>query len=236
MKYFFLTWLILTFAGPLWLLLTKQVDLKSDYRTANRDSAHLAPNPKMESGAVIQVYAARAFNWRGIFASHCWMAVKAKNATTYTVYQVTAWQFPTLSISQDIPDRNWYDQRPNLLLDLRGDKAESLIPKIEEAAKNYPDAKRYVLWPGPNSNSFPAYVARQIPELGLALPSDAVGKDLLPKGSFFARAPSGTGYQVSFYGVAGFMLAKKEGLEINLLGMVYGVRFSPFRILLPGIS
>ncbi|EKD70108.1 MAG: hypothetical protein ACD_46C00633G0001 [uncultured bacterium] len=34
----------------------------------------------------------------------------------------------------------------------------------------------------------------------------------------------------------GILLAKKEGLEINILGLVYGVRFSPFAILLPGIG
>jgi len=240
MKMIFITWLLLTFAGPLWIVLTRQVDLKSDYSTANRDSAYLAPEPKTTKEAVIQTYSARAFNWRGIFASHCWIAVKPKDASDYTVYQIIGWRtyhgLPALVIAQDIPDRNWYNQTPKLILDVRGTKAEALIAKIDEAAKNYPYAKPYTLWPGPNSNTFPAYIARNIPELGLAMPSDAIGKDFLPQGALFAKAPSGTGYQISLFGILGVLVAKKEGIEINLLGLVYGIKFSPFRILLPGIG
>lgn len=232
-------WLILTLIGPLWFLFTGKVDLKADYSTANRDSAHLAPDPQTTSDAVIQVYAARAFNWRGIFASHCWISVKPKSSNAYTVYQVVGWRtyrgLPALSITQDIPDRNWYNQTPQILLDIRGEKAEMLIPKIAQAASQYPYAKPYTLWPGPNSNTFPAYIARKIPELGLALPSDAIGKDFLPNSTFFAKAPSGTGYQFSLFGIFGLLIAQKEGIEINFLGLVYGFQFTPFRVLLPGI-
>jgi hypothetical protein len=240
MRLLLIIWLLLTFAGPAWLLLSKQVDLKTDYTTANRDSAHLAPEPHIVKDAVIQVYSARAFNWRGIIATHCWISTKLKNADSYTVYQVVGWRnyrgLPALSIAKDIPDRNWYNEVPKLLLDIRGDKAEELIPKIDIVARQYPYAGPYTLWPGPNSNTFPAYVARQIPELGLALPADAIGKDFLPKGKFFVKAPSGTGYQFSMFGILGLLVAKKEGIEMNLLGLVYGIKFFPFRILLPGIG
>ena len=240
MKLFFAIWFILTFAIPSWLLFSGKVNLDADYRTANRESAHLAPDPATTNDAVIQVYAARAFSWRGALASHCWISVKPKGAREYTVYQVVGWLtyrgLPALAITQDIPDRYWYNEKPNLILDMRGEKAETLIPRIDVAAKEYPYAAPYVLWPGPNSNTFPAYIGRQIPELGLALPSDAVGKDFLSKTTFFAKAPSGTGYQLSLFGVAGLLVAKKEGIEVNLLGMVYGVRFSPFKILLPGVG
>lgn len=237
---FMFFWLILTLTGPLWLLLTGKVDLKADYRTANRDSAGLAPSPSAAPEAVIQVYAARAFNWRGMFASHSWIATKEKGASDYTVYQVVGWRtyrgLPALAIERDLPDRYWYNAAPTLLLDVRGQKAEALIPKIDHAARTYPDAQPYRVWPGPNSNTFPAYVARQVPELALALPADALGKDLLANHRFFAKAPSGTGYQCSLYGILGILIAKKEGLEINLLGLVYGISFSPFRILLPGLG
>jgi len=143
---------------------------------------------------------------------------------------------PALSIAEDIPDRNWFNEVPRLLLDIRGEQAQALIPKIDKAAKSHPYAYPYTLWPGPNSNTFPAYIARAVPELGLVLPSDAVGKDFLPRGTFFVKAPSGTGYQFSVVGVFGLLIAKKEGVEINLLGLVYGIRFAPFRILLPGIG
>ncbi len=237
---FIIIWLLLTFAVPLFSVLTGQINLKSDYKTANRNSARIAPNPLLTKDAVIQVFAARAFNWRGIFASHCWIAVKPKNAASYTVYQVVGWLnyrgLPALAITQDIPDRNWYNATPKLLLDMRGTQAENIIPQIDKAARDYPYSYPYTLWPGPNSNTFPAYIARMVPQLGLVMPANAIGKDFLAKDKFFAKAPSATGYQFSLFGVLGLTLAKKEGIEINLLGFVYGIRFSPFQLLLPGVG
>jgi len=240
MKLFLITWLILTLIGPLWILATGGVDFKADYRTANRESAHLAPDPLTTREAMIQVYTARAFNWRGMFASHNWIAVKPKDAKAYTIYQVVGWRtyhgLPALSIAEDLPDRYWFNAKPTIILDMRGEQAEKLIPHIDKAARAYPYAAPYTLWPGPNSNSFPAYVAREVPELGLRMPADAVGKDFLGSATLFARAPSGTGYQFSVYGLFGILAARKEGIEINLLGLVYGIRFAPFAVLLPGVG
>ncbi len=232
--------LILTLIGPLWILLSGKVDLKANYQTANRDSAHLAPNPKTTREAVIQAYSARAFNWRGIFATHNWIAVKPKNAEYFTIYQLIGWRLyhhlSAVMVARDVPDRNWFSQKPRVILDIRGAAAEKLIPEIIAATKSYPYPNQYVFWPGPNSNTFAAYVGRQVPELRLALPSDAIGKDFLPKFAFFAKAPSGTGYQFSLLGLFGILIAKKEGIEINLLGFVYGIKFAPFALLLPGIG
>lgn len=240
MKLSLLILLLLTLIGPLWLLLSGQVDLSADYRTASRQSAHLAPDPKTTSEAVIQVYSARAFNWRGIFATHNWMAVKPKNASQYIVYQVIGWRTffnqPALMIQQDIPDRYWFNQKPVIIRDIRGELAERLIPQIHKAIYEYPYPNRYDLWPGPNSNTLPAYIGRKIPELQLVMPADAIGKDFLPNLTFFAKAPSGTGYQFSLFGLFGVLIAKKEGIEINLLGFVYGIKFSPLAILLPGVG
>lgn len=240
MKWVVIVFVLTTLVGPLYLLISGKIDFHADYRTANRESAHLAPDPTKTHEAVIQAYAARAFNWRGIFSTHNWIALKEKNSGDYIVYQIVGWRLyrhlPALMMEKDIPDRYWYDQKPDIILDIRGAEAEKLIPKIHEAAKSYPYPNQYDVWPGPNSNTFPAYIGRQVPELGLTLPADAIGKDFLPHHHFFDKAPSGTGYQFSFFGLFGMLIAKKEGLEINILGLVYGIKFSPFAILLPGIG
>ncbi len=72
-----------------------------------------------------------------------------------------------------------------------------------------------------------------MPELGLALPAHAIGKDFLPRGAFLARAPSGTGFQISFWGLIGVLFARAEGFEINLLGLVFGVGFRDLSLKLP---
>lgn len=240
MKIFLSVFLMLTLIGPAWILISGKIDWSLDYRTANRESAHIAPDPKKNPDAIVQVYSARAFNWRGVIATHIWIATKQKNASQYMTYQVIGWRklrgLPPLIIQADIPDRYWFGQKPSLILDVSGVEAEKLIPQIIDAAKMYPYKDDYEIWPGPNSNTFPAFVARHVPMLELALPSTAIGKDLLPDYKFFARAPSGTGYQISLFGILGLLLAKKEGIEINILSLVYGVQFAPFAIKLPGAN
>lgn len=214
------------------LIVSGRVHLGQDFETADRSSSQLAPNPAKHPEAVIQVYAARAFNWRGLFSDHTWIAIKPAKARHYQVLQVFGWRkfgnLPVVWTQTDVPDRSWFGNKPKIILDLRGKEAEKVIPAILAAAKSYPYQKEYYLWPGPNSNTFTAYIARQVPTLGLSLPSIALGKDFLPNSGFFAPAPSGSGYQFSIYGLLGILLAKQEGLEINILGLVFGI--NPLRL------
>jgi hypothetical protein len=92
-----------------------------------------------------------------------------------------------------------------------------------------PYPHEYRAWSGPNSNTSTAYIARQVPELGVDLPSNAIGKDFLPEGALFAKAPSGSGCQVSLYGLAGIVLAGEEGLEVNVLGLNHRPSTPPCR-------
>ena len=89
-------------------MLSANLDFSVDWKTANRTSAHLAPLAEKYKDAVIQVYAARAYGWRGLFAVHTWVSIKAKEAASYKVYQVIDWRtfygLPPLSIEEDIPD------------------------------------------------------------------------------------------------------------------------------------
>ena len=206
---------------------------------ADRSPTGLAPAPETTPEAVIQVYAARAFNWRGILGVHTWIATKPAGAGSYTVHQVLGWRArgggSAVASRPGIPDRNWFGSRPDVLVDLRGEQARRLIPAVEAATASYPFSHRYGLWPGPNSNTFTAWVGRQVPELGLELPATAIGKDYLASG-IFAAAPSGTGYQLSLYGLLGITAARAEGLELNLLGLVFGLDFGGPALKLPGIG
>ena len=66
-----------------------------------------------------------------------------------------------------------------MIADVRGPAAAAAIPTIEAAIAAYPHRGPgdYRVWPGPNSNTFVATVLRAVPELAIALPPDAVGKD-----------------------------------------------------------
>jgi hypothetical protein len=111
-----------------------------------------------------------------------------------------------------------------------------MIVQIESAVAAYPWRSSYRLWPGPNSNTFVAWVARQVPELRLDLPTTAIGKDYLGMTTFIDRAPSGTGWQLSLLGLAGVTVARDEGLELNLLGLGFGIDVDDRALRVPGFG
>lgn len=226
-------------SGPILAVATGKARLDSNWRTGSRASANIAPSPRAHHEAVVQVYAARAVAWRGAFGVHTWISVKERGAAAYRVYEAIGWRhyhgLPVVSISNRAPDGRWYGSVPMVLADLRGIEAQRAITGIDAAARRYPYANDYRVWPGPNSNTFTAHVVRQVPELSVHFPSTAVGKDYLP-GVVVARSPSGTGYQFSLFGVLGLMAARDEGLELNLLGLTLGVGPSPLTLKMPGLG
>lgn len=211
--------------------------VKADWRTASRESVGIAPDPAEVREAVIQVYGARAYNWRGYFGIHTWVAVKRTGAARFTVYEVMGWRAyrggDAVAISSRAPDGRWFGAAPTILADVRGEGVDALIDKVDAAARSYPYNESYTVWPGPNSNTFTAHVARAVPELRLDLPPTAIGKDYIPHGKMFAEAPSGTGYQVSLFGLLGILAAREEGVEINVLGLTFGLDLTSPALKLP---
>jgi hypothetical protein len=230
---------VVALSGPLLVACSGKVKFFDDWRTADRSPAGLAPDPARIRAAVVQVYAARAFNWRGAFAVHTWIATKRAGADHYVVHHVLGWLrwdgMPVVLSEIDLPDRNWYGQPPEVLRELRGAAAEAAIDQIVRAVADYPWAHDYVLWPGPNSNTFTAWIGRRVPALRLDLPPTAIGKDFTGR-RLVDRAPSGTGWQVSLFGLAGATLARDEGLELHLLGIGFGLNPLQLEIRLPGIG
>lgn len=125
---------------------------RGDWRTASRVSAGMAPSPTASPEAVLQVYGASAWGWRGWFAIHTWIATKRRGAPDYTVYEVVGWRLhrglPALRVTKDLPDRYWYGAKPRLLKEHRGDGVDALIDEVERAVHAYPWPNRYTAFPG----------------------------------------------------------------------------------------
>ena len=192
-----------------------------------RDSSGQSPDPAETPDPVLQVYAARTVGWRGVLAVHTWIALKPANAAEYTRYEVIGWGVdrgaPAVRVNRTGPDNYWFGSRPDLLFDRRGKGVDDLIAKVEAAVAAYPYPTSYRTWPGPNSNTFVAHVGRAVPELRLDLPPTAIGKDFLGGAALAGLSPSGTGVQVSVLGLLGILAAWEEGVEVNLLGLSFGV-------------
>ena len=232
---------LLLLLGPLAMVAFGDLDLQTPWHQTRSDSTGLAPDPARVTEPVVQVYGARTVRWRGAFGIHPWIAVKRSGARHYTTYQVIGWRAyrggdALVASETREPDSRWFGAEPQLLVEHRGPGVDALIDRIDAAVQRYPWGTTYHLWPGPNSNTFVAFVAREVPELGLDLPPTAIGKDYLGPLTFVAPAPSGSGWQASLWGLAGVTVAREEGLELNLLGLGIGVDINDARLRLPGLG
>lgn len=209
----------------------------ASWSAADWSSTGTLPEAAADSDAMIRVYAAHSGRWKGIFAVHHWIVVKRKGETVYSRYDVVGWGNP---VRRDgyAPDARWYGNEPVLVHEVGGARAEGLIPCIEAAVADYPWAGRgsYRVWPGPNSNTFVAFVLRRVPELGAEMLPTGIGKDYLGPGLQVGPTPSGTGYQVSVAGVIGAALGRAEGLEFHLLGATIGIDPDDLAIELPALG
>ncbi|HEX3208598.1 MAG TPA: DUF3750 domain-containing protein [Geminicoccaceae bacterium] len=232
--------LALVIAPLVWSAGAVQGGSPRHWSQARWDSAGLAPDPATTPEPVVQVYAARAWGWKGIFAVHSWIVMKRARAPLFERYEVVGWGVgrgaPAIRRNMRTIDGYWAGSRPRLLVDRRGPEVEALIDRLEAAIARYPYPDEYRTWPGPNSNTFVAYLGRQVPELGLDMPPTAVGKDYLDHGGLFARTPSGSGFQLSVLGLLGLSIGRAEGLEINLLGLTIGVDPLGLALKLPGVG
>ena len=209
-------------------------DAPRSWRDADWSSTGTLPPADQDKDARLLVFAGTAGAWKGVIAVHSWIVFKRDNAKTWTRYDVVGWGSPVRT-NNWVPDGRWYGSAPVAVTDVRGEEAERLIPRVETAIRDYRyrNSGDYRIWPGPNSNSFTAAVLRAVPELGVALPPNAIGRDYRDS-FYFGATDSRTGIELNFWGYGGVKIGWVEGVEINLLGLVAGVDVRNPGIKLPG--
>ncbi|MQW87237.1 DUF3750 domain-containing protein [Sinorhizobium saheli] len=202
------------------------------WREADWSSAGVLPKASLTQGAAIYVLSATTGGMKGAVASHAWIVTKEEGAPAYSRYEKVGWGRPIRKNAYEA-DGRWYSNEPRIVVALRGEVAKRLIPKVERAIATYPYSSpgAYRLWPGPNSNTFVAHVLRSVPELDAVLPPDAVGRDYLPEGRFFAIDADGRDLHATLYGLAGISAGWRSGLEVHFMGLVAG-----FDIARPGVK
>ncbi len=131
------------------------------------------------SQALVRLYSAPIPELEGI-ATHPWFIVKRKNANTYSRWEV--WQDAGglyghvrqnfLTAESGVGAGGTY-----VIAELQGPVAESVVEFIYTESPTYPCKDNYVLFPGPNSNSYAQWV---LTETGwnVTLPDSAIGKDV----------------------------------------------------------
>src|SRR5262249_21912681 len=85
--------------------------------------------------ARLLVMSGRTRGWRGALAVHSWVVVKHENARAWSRYDVAGWGDP-VRLNWWPPDL-WFGDYGEVLVDMKGSKAEALVSKIEGAIQHY---------------------------------------------------------------------------------------------------
>ena len=160
-------------------------------------------------------------------ARHPWFAVRLKGEDVWRIYEVGG--------GGEEADP-FHDHPPYIGPILhglwRGDQGERAAVCIAEVG---PQIKadiesHYIFYPGPNSNTFGDRVLRRC-KLSASLPATAIGKDW--RGIIGAGITSErTGVQLETP-IVGIKIGLKEGIEIHILSLSFGVDLWPPAIILP---
>ncbi|HSG96106.1 MAG TPA: DUF3750 domain-containing protein, partial [Afifellaceae bacterium] len=107
------------------------------WRDADWSASGILPAAATEPNASIRVLSARTGGYKGILSVHSWLVIKPAGATNYDRYDVVGWGRP-LRKNAYPPDGRWYSNEPEIVFELKGERAAALIPRIEAAIAAYP--------------------------------------------------------------------------------------------------
>lgn len=157
-------------------------------------------------------------------ARHPWFAVRPAGATSWRIWEVGG------GGETDDPFDNHPYLEPVLHGVWRGPVAERAIACLEREAPPWKGALRYRAWPGPNSNTFGDVMLRRC-GLHASLPANAIGKDYRGKLGV-SWSSEGTGFQIESW-LLGLRLGLKEGIEVHVIGLAFGIDLWPPALLVP---
>ena len=169
-------------------------------------------------------------------ARHAWLAVRREGAAEWERFEVLGpggeWGHVHRSHGDPL---GWFGQELAAIRlhgQWRGRRAAAAIACLERESPRYPFRHRYLIWPGPNSNT---YVDLMLRRCGLRadLPSTCVGKDWRGSvGVGVSFTEGGTGVQLETP-LVGLKIGLTEGIELHLFTLAIGVDLWPPAIVLP---
>jgi len=159
-------------------------------------------------------------------ARHPWFAVREAGATGWRLYEVGRGHGGTFADPFAHPPY----LEPVLHGVWRGAAAERAIACLEREASPWLKQLHYRAWPGPNSNTFGDVMLRRC-GLHASLPATAIGKDY--RGALgVSWTTEGTGFQIESW-LLGLRLGLKEGVEVHVIGLAFGVDLWPPALIVP---
>jgi hypothetical protein len=118
----------------------------------------------------------------GLVSVHCWFTVTDPASRRCDRWEI--WQRPDaggvaighLHCNLKAPEAGVGGGPTRLLAEWQGPEAFRIKETLEKAEGQYPWCRRYLPWPGPNSNTFAAWVLRRA-GIDYRLPWKAIGRN-----------------------------------------------------------
>lgn len=153
-------------------------------------------------------------------ARHAWFAVRDAGATGFERIEYGYFgNGPFAGVSGVMLHAIW-----------RGQRAERGIACLRAHQGEYRPGRKYLAWPGPNSNTFVDSLLRRC-GLRADLPATAIGRDY--RGLIgISRTSGGTGVQLETP-LFGIKLGLTEGIEIHLFALAVGIDLWPPALIVP---
>ena len=175
---------------------------------------------------VVQLWSTPLPEGLGCIADHHWLLAFDPGTKTWHRWEVmerthlggTNWGY----VYQDCykPYHTFGGGPPSLMMTWKGTTADRLAEVLDRAA-DYPLRERYLAWPGPNCNTFAAWVLR---EAGVSsdMGPKSLGENYLGPVAGAGWTPGGTGVHLESSS-AGVRAGWREGVELHLCAFVFGV-------------
>lgn len=218
----------------LWLLLAGSLAGCATLSSSPRDAAKPVPAAPPEEDRVQLRYASLPQPLRPL-AVHYWFIAWDHRTGQWNRWEVwqAAHQVPTSwgHIHKDLmpPDAGVGGGPCHVAAEWHGATAQKLRAALN-APEDYPDRDRYRAWPGPNSNTYVAWVLRRA-GVACELQPRAIGKDYRGWAGG-GISPLRTGAQFDTP-VVGLEAGLREGVEAHALCLTFGVRLWPPAIKTP---
>ncbi|MEO1272635.1 MAG: DUF3750 domain-containing protein [Myxococcota bacterium] len=185
-----------------------------------------------DDGPVVMVMSGALGQPLSDVARHPWIAMREEVGSNWIRYEVMCCEPNTVErhIHDPLDDYGAGGGDVQVHGVIRGEEARDAIACIEREAKRYPYDDYYLVWPGPNSNTFVDYMIRTC-DLDTELPATAIGRDYRgPVG--VSTTAGGTGVQFESP-VVGLKVGLTEGVELHIFTLAIGVDLWPPAIILP---
>ncbi len=177
------------------------------------------------------------FEWGTSKETEFFPDAKPGESLSHTTRYIGAYEH-SLTAEEAREDTRW-ESRVLVHEVIVGPKAQSIIQQLRIQTKAYPFSKMedYVVWPGPNSNTYVDHMSRAVDDFDFSLSHNCVGKNY--QGTFYiGPSTTGLGAQIETAYI-GLQVGLIEGFELHLLGSTLGVGTWPLALkipLLPEIS